>query len=390
LKNVPWDQALDLILANNNLGMREEGNVIWISTKARISQIEAEDKRKIQEFKDEQKRKKDEEKRAQQEAIEKEPLVTEYIGIDFASLDDIKTHVKGVLSDRGKVSSDTRTNMLIITDIASSREAAKELVKRFDAPVKQIMIEARIVDAKDTFIRHLGVQWAQFQHQNKNLGQTDWTNWGTPATVVPADPGEFTPGANLYSPTFTTNAPTDWSPNLGLVFSKLSSFGLTATVLDAKLALAEQEDQVKTLSAPKVIASNGEQADISRGDTLVIAATENVASTTLPATLSLTVTPTVSFNNYVTMEVSVTDDKAESATQLSTKSINTTLMVKSGETFVIGGIKTEIDTKSEQGFPFLRHIPILGWLFKARYKKIEKTELLIFITPTVLPSYTQY
>jgi type IV pilus assembly protein PilQ len=164
---------------------------------------------------------------------------------------------------------------------------------------------------------------------------------------------------------------------------------LTATVLDAKIALAEQEDQVKTLSAPKVIASNGEAAEISRGDTLVIAATENVASTTLPATLSLTVTPTVSYNNFVTMTVSVTDDKAESATQLSTKSINTTLMVKSGETFVIGGITTEIDTENEQGIPLLRNIPLLGWLFKSRYKKVEKTELLIFITPTVLPSYSQ-
>ena len=389
LKNVPWDQALDLILANNNLGKREMGNVIWISTKARISLIEAEEKKKVQEFKAEQKRKKDEEKRAKQEAIEKEPLVTEYIGIDFASLDDIKNHVEGVKSDRGTVNTDTRTNTLIIRDIASSREAAKDIVKKFDAPVKQIMIEARIVDAKDTFIRQLGVRWAQAQHQNKNLAQTPWAPWGTPATVTAPDPDTWTPGSNLYSPTFTTNAPADWGANLGLVFSKLSSFGLTATVLDAKLALAEQEDLVKTLSAPKVIASNGEAAEISRGDTLVIAATENVASTTLDATLSLKVTPTVSYNDFVTMIVEVTDDKATSASQLSTKSITTTLMVKSGETFVIGGIKTEIDTKSEQGVPLLRHIPLLGWLFKARYKKVEKTELLIFLTPTVLPSYSQ-
>ena len=97
----------------------------------------------------------------------------------------------------------------------------------------------------------------------------------------------------------------------------------------------------------------------------------------------------LSYNNYVTMIVEVTDDKATSATQLSTKSINTTLMVKSGETFVIGGIKTEIDTENEQGVPLLRHIPLLGWLFKARYKSVVKTELLIFITPTVLPSYSQ-
>jgi type IV pilus assembly protein PilQ len=162
---------------------------------------------------------------------------------------------------------------------------------------------------------------------------------------------------------------------------------LTALVLDAKIALAEAEGKTKVISAPKVIAMNGQAATISRGDSIIIEATENVASTTLDATLSLEVTPTVSYNNYVSLDVKVTDDDAPTNTRIRKKSITTKLMVRSGDTVVIGGIYTEDDALTEDGIPGLRRLPLLGWLFKAQSTRKSKTELLIFLTPTVLPTY---
>jgi type IV pilus assembly protein PilQ len=385
LKDVPWDQALDLILANNNLGMRTADNVVWITTKGQLAQVEAEEKRRKQEYEDGVRRV---EEKAKEKEEKQEPIIAEYIGVDFANADELKSHLEGLLTERGTLSVDERTNTIIIKDTASTIEEAKKLVKQFDTPVKQVMIEARIVDANTSFARDLGIKWDKFQIQNRNFPNGALTNWGgTPSTVSPSEPDDtWTTGANLYSPSFTTNAPDDWSPNVGLVFSKLSSFGLTATILDAKLALAEVEGKSKTIAAPKVIASNGEQAQISRGDQIIIAATENVEATTLDATLSLTVTPNVSYNNYITLNVAVTDDSAPSASRLLKKSINTKLMVKSGETIVIGGIYTEISGEDETGIPGLKRIPFLGWLFKAQRKTVTKTELLIFLTPTVIPS----
>ncbi|MGD2125861.1 MAG: secretin and TonB N-terminal domain-containing protein [Desulfobacteraceae bacterium] len=393
LKNVPWDQALDLILDNNNLGKRRVGNVIWITTKAQIAQIEAEERRAIEQY---QARLEAERKRALEEKEkekELEPLVTEYVPVDFAKASEIMTLLS--LSEAGKkrgaaMSVDARTNTIIITDIASNVEQAKQIVKKFDTPVKQVMIEARIVDASENLIRDLGIQWDQFQIQKRSSTGVPFTDFGgTPTSVDPGDPSAFPEGGRLKSPTFITNTPEGWAPNMSLVFSKLSGSGLTATILDAKLALSENEGTAKIISAPKVIAMNGQSATISRGDSIIIPATENVASTTLDATLSLTVTPTVSFNNFITLDVEVTDDSAPSSTRLLKKSINTKLMIKSGETVVIGGIYKEDTSEDESGIPGLRRIPFLGWLFKAQTKSDTKSELLIFLTPTVLPSYAK-
>jgi type IV pilus assembly protein PilQ len=392
LKEVPWDQALDLILDNNNLAKREQGNVIWVTTKAAMAQIEAEERRKIQEF--EAKIEAERKKLVQEKEKEKElePLVTEYIPVDFAKASEITPLLSVSEAGKtrgGKLSTDSRTNTIILTDISSNVRIAKDIVKQFDTPVKQVMIEARIVDATDDFIRDLGIRWDQFQIQHRSNNTVAWPAMSG-LNTTPADPslGGFStpPPGTTYSPTFTSNAPTDWAPNLGLVFSSLSGSGLTASVLDAKLALAETEGKTKIISAPKVIAMNGQAATISRGDSIVIEATENVASTTIDATLSLEVTPTVSYNNFITMDVKVTDDAALSRERIRKKALNTKLMIKNGDTVVIGGIYTENQGTSEAGIPGLRRLPILGWLFKAQRLTNTKTELLIFLTPSVVAS----
>jgi type IV pilus assembly protein PilQ len=174
---------------------------------------------------------------------------------------------------------------------------------------------------------------------------------------------------------------------LGINFAKLTSNGLGTITLDATLAIAESEGTAKTLSAPKVIAQEGTPAKISSGEIIKVQATENVKSEDWPAELSLSVTPTsISYNDYITLTVDVSDDARVSDTLKTTKTINTTLMVKSGETIVIGGIIKEKEGTGTTGVPILKDIPFLGWLFKSTTKATEKTELLIFLTPTVLSS----
>jgi type IV pilus assembly protein PilQ len=379
LKNVPWDQALDVVLEANNLGMRREGNIIWVTTRAKIKQLEKEeeDKRKaeLERIKEERERIK-EEQAALEEAKALQPLLTEYIPVDFANADtDVKPHIESIKSDRGSIIVDKRTNTIIMTDIASIIEKAKNLVKEFDAPVKQIMIEARIVEASTKFTRDLGVQWTSIQRRWQTRAGM---GWGTDPTAF-AQSGDASTGAS-----FSSNAPTGWASNIGVSFAQLTSGGLGTLALNASLALAEAEGTIKVISAPKVIASNNEEATISRGSTFYLPAADNVEPKEVKAVLSLKVKPTVSARNYVTMEVSVLDE-AETATGKTGKDITTKLIVRSGDTIVIGGIYSETKSEDESRIPGLSRIPFLGWLFKAKSKLSERSELLIFLTPTVLP-----
>ena len=203
---------------------------------------------------------------------------------------------------------------------------------------------------------------------------------------MPAQGEDLPADGKVFGGSFSTNSPTGWLGNIALNLAKDWDFKEWVT-LSAQLALAEAEGKGRVISAPKVIAREGTAASISSGDSIIIPATENVASTTLDATLSLTVTPTtVSYNNFITMDVSVTDDQAPSTQRLLRKSISTTLMVKSGETVVIGGIIKENESKDQTGVPLVKDLPAVGWLFKAQRKVHNKSELLIFLTPTVLPT----
>jgi type IV pilus assembly protein PilQ len=380
LNNVPWDEALELILKNNELAKRYVGqNIVWITTKQKMSQILAEEEaetRKMEEKLEQERLRLEEQKKRNQEEA---PLITEYLPVDFATAKEIEGHI--IKSKRGSISVDTRTNTIIMTDTAESIEEAKKIVKQFDTPVKQIMIEARIVDATENFSRDLGIKWnsetSGFRSKNGSITST--------GDIASGSAGEKTIGGS-----FSTNAPsTSWGQNgmIGFDFGTVTSSGLGNMTLDASLAIAESNGTAKTLSAPKVIAQEGSEATISSGEIIKIAATENVKSEDFPAELSLSVTPnSVSFNNYITLNVNVSDDQRVTDTRKTTKTINTTLMVKSGETVVIGGIIKESTGMDVTGVPILKDIPGLGWLFKAKTNRKTKSELLIFLTPTVMPS----
>jgi type IV pilus assembly protein PilQ len=383
LKNVPWDQALDLVLANNGLGMRHVGNVIWITTKAELAKLEAEERRRRAEYDAALEKNREAEKRAKIAAKALEPLLTEYLPVDFAKADEIKGHI--VLSDRGALSVDTRTNTIILKDIASVIAEAKKILKQFDTPVKQIMIEARLVDATDTFTRDLGVRWGNSATGAPGFEGQRRSNIGVPTTVPPDATGFSTGHDSLIAGALSTNSPLGWISNIGIDFGYLTGSTLGALNLDANLALAEAENLVKIISAPKVIASNGESATINRGTTFYLPAAENVEQKEVTANLSLEVTPTVSFNNYVTMDVTVKDEQRQTDDSKRGKDLTTKLMVKSGDTVVIGGIYEENRTQGEDGIGYLKDVPIIGWLFKADKKTLVNAELLIFLTPTVLP-----
>jgi type IV pilus assembly protein PilQ len=380
LKNVPWDQALDLILANNNLAKRQIGNVIWITTAGQLAKLEAEERRKFAEIEAEKERLREAAKKAKEAKRQLEPLMTDYLPVDFAKADEIKGHI--VLSDRGKLSVDTRTNTIVIKDVKSVIDEARFIVEKFDTPVKQVMIEARIVDATNTFTRDLGIKWGQAATDGVNVQKRD--NAGV-AFGLPTDAASYTTGGDsLVGGTLSTNSPEGWIKSIGLSFGYLSSTSLGAITLDAQLALSETEGDVKIISAPKVIASNGESATINRGSTFYLEAAENVEPKEVNADLSLEVTPHISFNDFVSMEVVVKDEQ-QTLRGKSGKNLTTKLMVKSGDTVVIGGIFKQNKTEDVSGVPWLKDVPWLGWLFKAQKSTDEKSELLIFLTPTVLP-----
>ncbi|MBW1922444.1 MAG: secretin and TonB N-terminal domain-containing protein, partial [Deltaproteobacteria bacterium] len=284
LKNVPWDQAFDLVLMNNNLGKRREGNVIWVTTAAKLAKIEAEEERKRREA--EKRRRKLAE--AARKAKLLEPLRTEYLALDFAKAAEVKKHI--VVSKRGSISVDKRTNTLILRDVAANIEEARKVVKRFDTPVKQIMISARIVDASTNFSRDLGVRWNSIEGQHRGTTSLSWS--GKPLWAPQNTETNFTAGSDVrYGGSFSTNAPDGWSGNIGLNFAKLTTSALGGMALDASLALAETEGKVRIISAPKVLASNGEKAAISRGDIIYkdVVTADQIDTKELKATLSLTV-----------------------------------------------------------------------------------------------------
>jgi type IV pilus assembly protein PilQ len=374
VNNVPWDQVLDIILMTKNLGKRQIApNILMITTAEKLAQIEAEERRKVQEAQ----ALVDAERKRALEEIEKEkdlePLITEYMHLDFTMASDLTPHIQPLLSDRGSIS-EYKAHTIIIRDIAAGIEAAKRIKKEFDIPVKQIMIEARIVDATSSFGRDLGVQWTATRYWQKDSD----TDFGL-------DPTQYENNSDMVMyGQIATNPPTNWSSNITASVARLTNRGLGTVSLDAYLALAETEGTAKVMSFPKVITSNGESASIKRGTTFYLGAAWNVEPKEVVATLSLDVTPTVSYNDFVTMDVAVKDESQTGDSSKSGKDLKTKLMVKSGETAVIGGIYSEDMKENEGGLPGLRKIPYLGWLFKAKSKTVQRGELLIFITPTVL------
>lgn len=359
LVNVPWDQALDVILDNKGLGMQRDGNIVQIRPISKVQSL-ADEEQSL--------------KKAKERAME---LQTEIFEVNYAAVSDVVNQFNAVKSDRGMISPDTRTNSVIVKDIAPNLENMRILLKNLDAPEKQVMIEARIVEVETSISSELGIQWGIHARDANILGITNVdTGFG-----------------GILSGTASTVANSTFGPGLatGITFGKI--LGGTNQSLDLKLSALATRGNAKIISTPKVVTLNNKAAKISQGQMIPYSntsSTEGAKTEFVEAALTLEVTPHITSAGSVIMKIKATNDTAgtpignSDTPPINKKEATTELVVNNGETTVIGGIYIDSDQDSDTGVPFLKDIPMIGHLFKSSVKKKVKTELLIFITPKIL------
>lgn len=333
-----------------------------------------------------------------------ETLLTKTIPINFANAKEMSDSLKGVLSKKGSINVDVRTNTLIVKDVPDNIERIIKLVKELDSQTPQVMIEARIVEASTSFTRELGVQWGGTYEINPGEGSLMLHGGAFKQKSTDTYAQALTGGLGLSGSPFAVNLPAAVGAGsggaLGLMFGNVSN----TVFLDLQLSAMEDAGKGKILSNPKVLTLNNKEAKISSGTEILIptaSITTTVSATTvspqstttgvttIEAKLELTVTPHITPDNKIIMHIKTDKKEPDYSRQvqnippLTTRTAETDLLVKDGDTIVIGGIYTRNESKDESGVPWLMRIPVIGWLFKKQTKVDSQTELLIFITPTV-------
>ncbi|WP_212637729.1 type IV pilus secretin PilQ [Desulfocicer vacuolatum] len=353
---VPWDQVLDLILKMNGLGKVEEDNIIRIATQATLKK-----ELKLQE----------EALAAKQRATEQkqklEPLITEYIAINYSNAEaDIKPHLEKFLTpERGQLSVDSRTNMIILTDVREKIIQAKDLIHRLDTVTPQIMIEARVVEVSKDFSREIGIEWGMSSQDvyRDDLGGT-------------------------YGFDVAMNYPAASDSSLSYTFDRIVG---TPFSINAKLTAAEAKGDVKIVSSPRILTLDNKKATITQGleYPYQVVEDDDVSTEFKDIDLKLEVTPHVTPDRRVSMQLfieknDITGFATTGEPVISSNEATTELLVNDGNTIVIGGVLKRTTTEDINGFPFLSDIPILGHLFRSDKSSDSKNELLIFLTPTIV------
>ncbi len=382
LQNVPWDQALDIILKSKGLGQLREGNVIRVDTNANIAKLQ------------------EDEAKAKESLIKAEDLSTRIVSVNYTKAQSLSTTLKKSLSPRGDITVDESTNTLIIKDIPKNLDEVSRLVKILDRQTPQVLIEARVVVATTTFARDLGVQWgaaAANQSGNNRFGLFAGPagDFGSGTSVLTGPP-EGPPTELLPASGFAVNLPASGTAgplgNLGFTFGKFIGRPVT---LDLRISAGETTGDTKLLSSPKVVTLDNKEAVIQQGESIPFETVSQSGTQTqfIDATLNLTVTPHITPDGSVIMKVKATKNAIGTfrsartgAPSIDKREATTEVLVKDGETTVIGGILETSQSKSIEGVPWLKNIPILGWLFKRQSKSETNNELLIFITPTIVKS----
>lgn len=376
LKNVPWDQALDVILKTKDLGQETRGGIIRVVLQ---SKLDAERQSRLA---------------LQEEREKKMPTTVRLIPVNYAVAKELQPQVKEILSARGKVASDERTNVLVVEDIRDNLDQAERLVRTLDTPTPQVLIEARMVEGSTTFTRTLGIQWGGglfFSQRGGNpTGLVFPSNIGLvggaddPATLS----GTVTPGLP-FPPNFAVNLPAqNVNSSVGMNLGSIGNFGF----LNARLSAAESSGQAKIISAPRVTTLNNKRARITQGvDITIPVVTANTLTVqVVKAALTLDVTPHVTADGSILMALNIKNDvpdfsqRTRDIPAIQTKEAETEMLVADGDTAVIGGIYTRQQGESTQQTPFLGSIPILGWLFKNYAENDNRTEMLVFITPRIV------
>ncbi len=378
LRNVPWDQALDIILKTKKLGKVQHDNII------RIAPIEEITK----------------EQELYQKAAEirriLEPLRVRIISVNYADAAEIEKQVKDLLSERGTVTIDKRTNVLIVKDILENLSKAEALVHSLDTETPQVLIEARVVEANTQYLREIGVQWGGDLNYSAATGNATGlafpnaigvrggaddisTNTSTNGT---ANPGNF-----------AINLPAAVGAGSGGALGFLLGSASGAAHLNLRLSALENKGAVKIISAPKITTLDNIKALIGQGVSIPISVTSAAGVNTVfvEAKLQLEVTPHITQEGSIVMLIKVAKNEpdfsrtgARGDPTILKKEAETQVMVHDGDTTVIGGIYTRKTSDTSNGIPVLSHIPILGWLFRHSSYDDERTELLIFITPRIV------
>jgi type IV pilus assembly protein PilQ len=356
LREVPWDQALDIILRANQLGYSVEGNIVRIVPLTRLRE-EQEEKRKL----------------AEARALSGD-LETLTRTLSYAKAEEmVQLLTRAALTQRGSIQVDKRTNTLIIRDLPGGLEASRLLIDSLDTAQPQVEIEARIVQTNRNFLRELGMRWGVQIEASQRLGNP------TPL----AFPNQI--GAEAATSLPTSNPPTS---AIGLVMGSVNG----AFNLDVELLAAERAGKVRILSTPRVSTQNNVEAEISQGTQIPVQVVANntVTVTFKDATLTLRVRPQITSANTVIMNVTVENGSPDYTREVNgippidTQRANTQVQVTDGATTVIGGIFVSTERETEDRTPGLHRIPLLGWLFKSDNKSDTSQELLIFLTPRII------
>ncbi|WP_242342625.1 type IV pilus secretin PilQ [Anaeromyxobacter terrae] len=374
LRNVPWDQALDLVLKAKGLGKEEMGNVIRI---ARFDEIAKEQLARAE---------------AEKARIPLMPLKVRIIPVNFARAGDVSGRVKDVLTERGSVSTDERTNVLIVKDVQEALVRAEGLVRNLDTEIPQVLIESRIVEASSNFNKALGVQWGGNTSFTQVTGNP--TGLAFPNNVAAA--GGAGPGNSFgtaANPNYAVSLPAPVGDGqggaLGLVFGSAGG----AFNLNLRLSALENNGVVKTISAPKIATIDNKEATIGQGISIPFSqvSASGVNTTFIEAKLELKVTPHVSADGSILLKIKATNNQpnpqltgANGQPSISKREAETEVLVKDGETTVIGGIYTRQTSNRTSEVPFLGKLPLLGYFFRNTSEQDDHTELLIFITPRIL------
>ena len=408
LMNVPWDQALDIVLRAKGLDKRRNGNVVWVAPQAELASYE----QNIQDAR---------------LAIENSAeLETVFLPINYANAEEIARLLtetagggagggagagaagaggqSGFLSPRGSISADARTNTLLVIDIPERLAEIRDLVMQLDKPVDQVLIEARIVIATESFARELG---AKFGISGSDGDYNDQSSLGVGGTIAnsstnaqaraDAIAGGDPSGRHTINSGLNVNLPATLSGAGSLALSILNA----GYMLDVELSALQQQGRGEVISNPRIVTSNQKEAVIKQGQEVgyvTISPTQGAGTIPIPnvqfkdVLLELTVTPTITHDGRVFMELEVKKDEIEGFVDtsigevptISTREVTTAVLVEDGQTVVIGGVYEFRDRESVSKVPFLGDLPFIGNLFRNKGRSHDKAELLIFVTPKVM------
>ncbi|MFK7890155.1 MAG: type IV pilus secretin PilQ [Granulosicoccus sp.] len=376
LKNVPWDQALDIILQTKALGQRQAGNVIMIAPAVEIA-----DRERI-------------ELEGMKQKSELAPLRTEFFQANYAKASELATLLQsetgGLLTDRGSVTVDERTNTLLINDTVDQLEEIRALVHRLDVPIRQVLIESRIVIASDDFNKDIGVRWGLNRNTVNPGGNPSGEGFALSGNAQGVQ--DLVNGDTVDDGRFNVNLPgNNAAGSLGIALAKLP-FG---TLLELELSAMQAEGSGEVISSPRVITANQHEAYIEQGVEIPYLEAASSGATSVSfrkAVLGLTVTPQITPDDRIIMDLQVNKDTVGEifgagslqVPSIDTREVSTQVLVNNGETVVLGGVYEQTLIDKVDMVPFFGNLPLIGRLFRHTVNQDDKSELLVFVTPKII------